>query len=68
MRFRYLAPILGVLLGVSGERQTVSAAARGRPFVIQVLDEQSGRGVPLVELKTIHNVSWWTDSAGSRRV
>src|SRR5688572_7145362 len=34
------------------------------PFAIQVVDEQTTRGVPLVELKTIHNVSYWTDSAG----
>jgi hypothetical protein len=29
-----------------------------------VLDEQTGRGVPLVELKLLNEVKYWTDSAG----
>jgi hypothetical protein len=33
-------------------------------FQIQVVDEQTGRGVPLVELETVHNVVHVTDSAG----
>ena len=33
-------------------------------FAIRVLDEQSGRGVPLVELKTVTNQRFITDSAG----
>ena len=44
-------------------------AASGRSetndyFTIAVVDEQTGRGVPLVELRTVNNVSWWTDSNG----
>jgi len=39
-------------------------AAPGDYFGIQVVDEQTGRGVPLVELKTVSGVSFWTDSAG----
>src|SRR5207249_299252 len=35
-----------------------------KPFAIHVVDDRSGRGVPLVELKTVSNVSFWTDSAG----
>src|SRR6185436_17741553 len=43
----------------------VAAGAAENPyFVIQVIDESTGRGVPLVELKTVNNVSCWTDSAG----
>lgn len=40
--------------------------ARGqeRPFVIEVIDEQTGRGVPLVELETTSSVRYVTDSAG----
>ncbi|MCI0360814.1 MAG: hypothetical protein L0211_20235 [Planctomycetaceae bacterium] len=34
------------------------------PFAIEVLDEQTGRGVPLVELTTTSGVSYFTDSAG----
>ena len=33
-------------------------------FEVQVLDEASGRGVPLVELETTHSVCYVTDSAG----
>lgn len=33
-------------------------------FTIRVVDEQTGRGVPLVELKTVNSAAWWTDSAG----
>ena len=33
-------------------------------FEIQVVDQATGRGVPLVELKTVHNVRYYTDSAG----
>jgi hypothetical protein len=33
-------------------------------FVINVLDDETGRGVPLVELRTVNGICWWTDSAG----
>jgi hypothetical protein len=33
-------------------------------FAIKVVDEQTGRGVPLVELKTINNILFVTDSNG----
>src|SRR5262245_18025521 len=35
-----------------------------RPFAIEVIDEQTGRGVPLVELTTTSGVTFVTDSAG----
>jgi hypothetical protein len=35
-----------------------------RYFEIEVVDDQSGRGVPLVELTTVSNVRYWTDSNG----
>ena len=38
--------------------------ATAEPFAIQVVDEQTGRGVPLVELETVNNVVFLTDSAG----
>jgi hypothetical protein len=45
---------------------TLRASAGGNdlPFRIQVLDDQTGRGVPLVELKAVNSATWWTDSAG----
>jgi hypothetical protein len=40
------------------------AGADSRYFAIHVVDAQDGRGVPMVELKTIGNVRYYTDSAG----
>lgn len=39
-------------------------AQSSRYFAIRVVDEQTGRGVPLVELKLANEVKYWTDSAG----
>jgi hypothetical protein len=33
-------------------------------FAIKVVDAQTGRGVPLVELRTVNNISYYTDSNG----
>jgi len=33
-------------------------------FVIQVLDDATGRGVPLVQLRTVNKIVYWTDSNG----
>jgi hypothetical protein len=35
-----------------------------KPYVIEVVDDQTGRGVPLVELKTVHGERYYTDSGG----
>src|SRR5947207_5526609 len=43
-----------VLVGDSGPR----------PFAVEVVEDQTGRGVPLVELTTTSGVTYWTDSAG----
>ncbi len=39
-------------------------AAKNPFFTIRVVDQATGRGVPLVELKTVNSAAWWTDSAG----
>ncbi len=37
----------------------------GRPyFTIQVVDDETGRGVPLIELRTVNALRCWTDSNG----
>jgi hypothetical protein len=41
-----------------------SAMARGGAFGIHVVDAKTGRGVPLVELRTVNDVRYYTDSAG----
>ncbi|MCD6304378.1 MAG: hypothetical protein J7M21_05385 [Planctomycetes bacterium] len=53
--------VLAVLLLTCGR---CPAAAPGRYFAIQVVDEQTGRGVPLVELRTVNGIRRYTDSAG----
>jgi hypothetical protein len=40
------------------------ASWAGQPFVIKVVDESTNRGVPLVELTTVHGVANVTDNAG----
>jgi hypothetical protein len=44
---------------VAGESQQA-----GAPFVVTVVDAETGRGVPLVELRTVHGVRCYTDSSG----
>jgi len=39
-------------------------AQTGRHFEIQIVDAETGRGVPLVELKTVNGISYISDSAG----
>lgn len=38
--------------------------SRSKPFGIEVVDESTRRGVPLVELRTTHGLRFVTDSAG----
>ncbi|MDR3637063.1 MAG: hypothetical protein P4L84_24885, partial [Isosphaeraceae bacterium] len=40
------------------------SSVRARPFAIAVVDAQTGRGVPLVELETVNNIRYVTDSNG----
>ncbi|HUE69994.1 MAG TPA: hypothetical protein VMP01_03825 [Pirellulaceae bacterium] len=42
----------------------LTAADPAAPFAIHVVDGETGRGVPLVELKTTSNVVYVTDSSG----
>jgi len=42
----------------------VAAAPDLRPFGIEVVDDATGRGVPLVELETINHIRFVTDSNG----
>ncbi len=47
--------LLGAMAGQGGSVQ---------PFLIEVVDESTGRGVPLVELRTVHHLRLVTDSNG----
>jgi hypothetical protein len=42
----------------------VSSLFGGEPFLVRVVDAETKRGLPLVELKTTHNVRFFTDNAG----
>src|SRR5262249_1635188 len=42
----------------------VLAAEPEKPFVITVVDAQTGRGVPLIELRTVNGIRLVTDSNG----
>ena len=60
-----LSPLLAstlafILIGEAGP----SAAAAPDLFEIQVIDQATGRGIPLVELKTVSDMRFITDSAG----
>ncbi len=61
-----IAFALALALAVAVVVRVPAQAATKDPrfFSIQVLDDATQRGVPLVELKTVNHVSWWTDSAG----
>lgn len=57
-----LVPFLIVVGSVSPvpAQETESEA----PFIIEVVDASTGRGVPLVKLTTVHGVDFYTDNAG----
>ncbi len=50
------APIIGLVLALAPDVP--------QPFAITVVDEQTGRGVPLVELRTVNDIVLVTDSQG----
>jgi len=45
-------------------RSSKSESSSSKYFKIQVVDQQTGRGVPLVELNTTNNILYFTDSNG----
>ncbi len=70
-RWRSLQTLGYILTGmcVAGVARTTLGAAPQqacppRFFGIQVVDSETGRGVPLVELETVHHQRYVTDSAG----
>jgi len=64
---RHLMCVLAVLLINARYLGLISVAGEscGKYFRVQVVDEQTGRGVPLVELRTINNIRHLTDSNGT---
>ncbi len=59
-----LAVIVGVIVASGPAVGQVQPPPRPRVFRIQVVDEETRRGVPLVELRTVNQVRYVTDSNG----
>jgi hypothetical protein len=48
----------------AGQQSSPAGGSLKKYFKIQVVDRQTGRGVPLVELRTTNNTRYFTDSNG----
>ena len=57
----FYALLIGLRLGALGQAEPPSSAW----FAIRVVDEETGRGVPLVELETVNHLRFYTDSNGT---
>ena len=58
------AIFLSLLLAHGAGRAAASEGEPSRYFAIEVVDEQTGRGVPMVELQATSGARYYTDSAG----
>ncbi|MEZ6059257.1 MAG: hypothetical protein R3C19_02735 [Planctomycetaceae bacterium] len=58
---RFFAVVVCVQFSVAAG---VCCAGETEHCRIRVIDESTGRGVPLVELKTVNDIRYVTDSAG----
>jgi hypothetical protein len=56
--------LLVSLLALGASGVAPQASGPGRYFAIEVVDDQTGRGVPMVELQTTYGGRYYTDSAG----
>jgi hypothetical protein len=56
--------LLALLLVPVMSRGEPPPSQPGRPFAIEVVDGQTGRGVPMAELQTTSSVRYYTNSAG----
>ncbi len=52
------------LFSSAAVRSLESDSLANQVFKIKVVDRQTGRGVPLIELKTTNHISYVTDSGG----
>src|SRR4051812_33948855 len=65
MRLRCLPAVLTLtILTLAASLATAAAPSPQPVHVIEVIDEQTGRGVPLVEIETVDRVRYYTDSNG----
>jgi hypothetical protein len=59
-----LTSLAGNLLAASETQPAPTGKSASEYFTIQVIDRQTGRGVPLVELRTTNSIRYFTDSNG----
>lgn len=64
MRNLLLSTILALMCVSHTPNKTFSSTSSPQYFKITVVDSKTGRGVPLVELRTTNHISFWTDSNG----
>jgi len=63
-RSRAVLTMIALALVWVGARVVVGQESSGKYFRIQVVDRRTGRGVPLVELRTTNSIRYITDSNG----
>ncbi|HXG61546.1 MAG TPA: hypothetical protein VNO22_09235 [Planctomycetota bacterium] len=61
---RLAVPLLAALGTAACAPPPAEPERAPRPFVLHVVDEETGRGVPLVELRTTNEIVFHTDNAG----
>src|SRR5687767_10154143 len=61
--FPWVAAVVASIV-IHAATSSQAAGAPAVPFGVQVADESTGRGVPLVELETTSKLRYVTDSAG----
>lgn len=64
MRSRLFQFVAGSLFALLLTSLAPAGIETEKYFAIEVVDEETGRGVPLVELTTVHGIRYVTDSAG----
>jgi hypothetical protein len=67
--FRFVSIIIVAIIFLpgfvaAGQQSSFAGGSSNRYFKIQVVDRQTGRGVPLAELRTTNNTRYYTDSNG----
>ena len=62
--FALVTFLSGVVLSANSAAQPPNENSASQYFGIQIVDQQSGRGVPLVRLRTTGAIDYWSDSNG----
>ncbi len=69
-RFSHILQVLFIVWGVGqdgAQGQLTEQQAANHYFIVRVVDRQTKRGVPLIELRTVNNIRYVTDSKGLAR-